>query len=332
MATIKGTGTTTPSYIHRDHLSSTNVTTNQSGAITTVLDYYPYGTTRIESGTPPSRQYIGQYDDSESDLAYLNARYYDSGRGQFVSQDPVFWSTSQNLIDPQTLNSYSYASNNPINKKDPTGLATVKGSLKETQKALIKVLKSYISLLESAKSNPGGTAKSLAISAGSTAKNVVFNPGGIAYDGAVSARNSFNTFRNGSDAVQDQMIGNGVAAVAGLFLPKGMKRIPDDALVVRGGGLSNQSAQRIDAAIADSVAKGGTGFSANCSGVCTSIDQIHLLDKRPNPTLSVVPAREIRAMGGDVIPTYGGTHVSIVNIGGNAASTLPWIEIDNPHY
>jgi RHS repeat-associated protein len=130
IATIKGTGaTTTPSYIHRDHLSSTNVTTNQSGAISTVLDYYPYGGTRVETGTPPARQYIGQYDDQESDLAYLNARYYDSGRGQFTSQDPVFWEVAQTpdgirvLTNPQAQNSYSYAGNSPIGFKDPSGRA-----------------------------------------------------------------------------------------------------------------------------------------------------------------------------------------------------------------
>lgn len=62
VATIAGTGTTTISYIHRDHLSSTNVTTNQSGAVSTVLDYYPYGATRIETGTPPARQLYKIFD------------------------------------------------------------------------------------------------------------------------------------------------------------------------------------------------------------------------------------------------------------------------------
>src|SRR5208337_2247918 len=54
----------------------------------------------------------------------LNARYYDSTRGQFLSQDPIFLSSSQNFGDPQSLNSYSYSEGNPINKSDPTGKAT----------------------------------------------------------------------------------------------------------------------------------------------------------------------------------------------------------------
>lgn len=68
--------------------------------------------------------FIGQFSD-DTGLSYLNARYYDPARGQFISQDPVFWSQEQNLKDPQSLNSYSYAQNNPITGKDPDGKEVV---------------------------------------------------------------------------------------------------------------------------------------------------------------------------------------------------------------
>ena len=64
----------------------------------------------------------------------LNARDYNSTRGQFLSQDPVFLALGspgaqqlalQNqqriLSDPQKLNAYSYAKDNPITNKDPSG-------------------------------------------------------------------------------------------------------------------------------------------------------------------------------------------------------------------
>ena len=51
----------------------------------------------------------------------LNARYYDSTRGQLLSQDPIFLTSSQNLTDPQSLNAYSYSEDNPIVKSDPSG-------------------------------------------------------------------------------------------------------------------------------------------------------------------------------------------------------------------
>ncbi len=41
--------------------------------------------------------------------------------GRFISQDPVFWELNQNLANPQSLNSYSYANNNPVTFSDPDG-------------------------------------------------------------------------------------------------------------------------------------------------------------------------------------------------------------------
>ena len=63
--------------------------------------------------------------------ALLQSRYYDSSRGQFVSEDPTSLAVGnpgqlrqltrqdqqQVLADPQNLNSYSYADNNPAIKK-----------------------------------------------------------------------------------------------------------------------------------------------------------------------------------------------------------------------
>jgi RHS repeat-associated protein len=123
------TGSPQTLYIHPDHLGSTNVVTNASGTLVQTLDYYPYGATRISwtvGGTDSARKFIGQFSD-QSNLSYLNARYYESTRGQFISQDPVFWEIglSQDgknaLSNPQALNSYGYANDNPITGKDPNG-------------------------------------------------------------------------------------------------------------------------------------------------------------------------------------------------------------------
>ncbi len=114
---------TTTHYVHPDHLGSTNVVTDSGGNVVQTLDYYPYGSTRVNSrgGTANSaRQYIGQFADA-STLSYLNARFYDSLRGQFLNQDPVFWAQNQDIFDPQSLNSYSYSLDNPVTKKDPSG-------------------------------------------------------------------------------------------------------------------------------------------------------------------------------------------------------------------
>src|SRR5215831_8868679 len=90
--------------------------------------FTPTAPTRISvaTSTNEKRQFIGQFTD-DSTLSYLQARYYDSGRAQFLSEDPVFWGNpkQQNLNDPQSFNTYSYSVDNPITKKDPTGLQCV---------------------------------------------------------------------------------------------------------------------------------------------------------------------------------------------------------------
>ncbi len=103
-------------------------------------DYYPYGSIRVDeksnnSSSQEQRKFIGQEFDAQSGLSYLNARYYDSSRGQFLNQDPshlaignpglVQQITEQSqqvyLADPQQLNSYAYARNNPLRFSDPNG-------------------------------------------------------------------------------------------------------------------------------------------------------------------------------------------------------------------
>src|SRR5712672_682390 len=112
LASGVATGTAKTRYVHPDHLGSTNVVTDENDNLVQTLDYYPYGATRVSvsTSTNEKRKYIDQFSD-DSGLSYLNARYYNPTQGQFLSQDPVFWGDpkQQNLQDPQSINTYSYA-------------------------------------------------------------------------------------------------------------------------------------------------------------------------------------------------------------------------------
>jgi len=71
---------TTTRYMHSDILGSTDAVTNASGTPVQMIDYLPYGSTRIASstaGTDEKHKYIGQFTDN-SGLSYLNARYYET--------------------------------------------------------------------------------------------------------------------------------------------------------------------------------------------------------------------------------------------------------------
>src|SRR5208283_4436104 len=92
LGTIEGGNyATTTRYMHSDILGSTDAVTNASGTPVQMLDYYPYGSTRIASstaGTDEKHKYIGDFSDN-SGLNYLQARYQDPWRGQFLSEDPI---------------------------------------------------------------------------------------------------------------------------------------------------------------------------------------------------------------------------------------------------
>ncbi|MDB4940249.1 MAG: hypothetical protein JWO40_674 [Candidatus Doudnabacteria bacterium] len=139
IATVTGTGVS--AVVHStatDNLTGSNITTNSSDVQEELLDYLPFGSVRIDQKAGSygdQRQYAGSELDTDSGLNYMNARYYDSIIGRFVSEDSAFLAlgntsllmamigsdTQSYLADPQSLNSYSYGRNNPLLFRDPTG-------------------------------------------------------------------------------------------------------------------------------------------------------------------------------------------------------------------
>ena len=113
VATVRGSGASSTLYaIHTDHLGSLEKTTNASGTLTELSDYYPYGAVRQDTGIPDDRKgYVGRDYDEDTGLGQFGARYFKSAVGRFISQDPVFWEVGQTsdgkaaLSNPQTLNS-----------------------------------------------------------------------------------------------------------------------------------------------------------------------------------------------------------------------------------
>src|SRR2546423_12493613 len=94
-------------------------------------DYLPYGE-ELYAGTGGRtsqqgyvldnvrQKFTGYEHDAETGLEFAQARYYSSSGGRFTSPDPL--SGSMSLTDPQSLNRYSYVSNNPVNSTDHSGM------------------------------------------------------------------------------------------------------------------------------------------------------------------------------------------------------------------
>ncbi|MCX6750192.1 MAG: hypothetical protein NTZ83_01935 [Candidatus Pacearchaeota archaeon] len=103
-------------YYHPDHLGSTTLITNGTGAIVEETFYLPYGEI-IEGGNNSRYLYTGKERDNETQLYYYGARYYNSFFSHFIQPDSVL----SDVYDPQQLNRYSYARDNPYSYIDSSG-------------------------------------------------------------------------------------------------------------------------------------------------------------------------------------------------------------------
>ncbi len=107
-------------YIFEDHLNSTSLVIDSGGA-KLYADYFtPFGG-YLRKWTNTVRQtdyrFTGQRHESDIKLYDYRARFYDNRRGRFTQPDTMVPDPG----DPQSLNRYSYAGNNPLRYTDPSG-------------------------------------------------------------------------------------------------------------------------------------------------------------------------------------------------------------------
>src|SRR3989344_4325884 len=100
-------------FYHPNHLGSTDIVTNETGAVVEDIDYLPFGETQDDDRF----LFTGKEKDSESGLMYYGARYYNPSTMRFTQPDTML----PDIYDPQQLNRYAYARNNPQTYVDPSG-------------------------------------------------------------------------------------------------------------------------------------------------------------------------------------------------------------------
>lgn len=137
------------SYFVTDHLGSVIGMFNASGSYLGGYSYSPYGETRATSTNTLVTANIVRYTGGELDssgLYKLGARYYDPTLGRFTQPDP----------SGQENNTYAYASCNPTNSADPSGLVSCQGGVNRTIASTVLVVVGVFGLLAS-----GGAAAPL---------------------------------------------------------------------------------------------------------------------------------------------------------------------------
>jgi RHS repeat-associated protein len=107
-------------FLHSDHLGSTSLTTDATGAVVAQTRYLPYGQEHWTHGAARTDfTFTGQRAEAGFGLLDYNARYYSPQLGRFISPDTIVPEPG----NPQSFNRYSYVRNNPLKFRDPTGYA-----------------------------------------------------------------------------------------------------------------------------------------------------------------------------------------------------------------
>jgi RHS repeat-associated protein len=104
-------------YYFHDGLGSVRQMLDSTGEVQTNYAYDPFGVPVVAGDGSNPYQFTGEAWDGEVELLYLRARYYQPEVGRFITKDPWGGDTQR----PATLNRYVYVTNNPINRRDPTG-------------------------------------------------------------------------------------------------------------------------------------------------------------------------------------------------------------------
>lgn len=115
-------------YYHNDPAGTPMAMTNSTRAVVWKADYKPFGEEQSVTGTIENNEkFVGKEKDKETGLYYFGARYLLDKIGRFVSVDPVGpvdgngKVNNKMLLNPQRLNRYAYALNNPYRYVDPDG-------------------------------------------------------------------------------------------------------------------------------------------------------------------------------------------------------------------
>jgi RHS repeat-associated protein len=137
--TYTGTTLTASTYLHSDHLGSIAASSDGSGGSLQRQWFDPWGAMWSGGVNATTRNDTGQHRDGTG-LLFYNARYYDPLLARFVSADWIvphadaltvnpfgsmaeqrFGTQSHGPRNPQDLNRYAYAYNNPVRFNDPSG-------------------------------------------------------------------------------------------------------------------------------------------------------------------------------------------------------------------
>ncbi len=176
-------------YYSSDTIHSEVVVTDQNRNVVERTYYAPYGQV-LNRDLRDGPGYTGHEEDPETNLVYMQQRYYDPEAGRFLSTDPV-----QADGGGGSFNRYEYANDNPYRYTDPFGLyacgsdvskgdcASIDmfvGKINDSLKGLSKNSSDYKALSAVSKFlGTNGDKNGVTIETASLGKDIVAQPGGL---------------------------------------------------------------------------------------------------------------------------------------------------------
>jgi RHS repeat-associated protein len=112
------------SFYNPDALGSITSLSDSAGAIAQTYMFDSFGKLTASSGSVTNPfQYVSRELDTESNLYYVRARYFDPTAGRFLSEDPIGFNGDGNF--------YRYVDNDPADQSDPFGLCAPGPAMKK---------------------------------------------------------------------------------------------------------------------------------------------------------------------------------------------------------
>jgi RHS repeat-associated protein len=107
-------------FYHPDRLSN-RLITDGTGLVKGTMDNLPFGEDAVTgTGESEKHRFTSYERDTETGSDYAVNRQHEYSTGRFMRPDPS--DGSYDVVNPQTLNRYTYVGNDPVNGVDPLGL------------------------------------------------------------------------------------------------------------------------------------------------------------------------------------------------------------------
>jgi RHS repeat-associated protein len=109
------------SYYQTDALGTITSLSNGAGALAQTYTFDSFGNQTASSGSlTNSFRYTAREFDTETNLMYFRARYYEQSIGRFLSEDPMAYASRSSM--------YGYVGGSPITYSDPSGNTRIYGN------------------------------------------------------------------------------------------------------------------------------------------------------------------------------------------------------------